>query len=50
MYRTFNMGIGMVAILSPDQAVIFECHLDRLDQPHHRIGRVTTGDGKVSYV
>jgi len=50
MYRTFNMGIGMVVILTPDDAVLLECHLDRLDQPHHRIGEVVEGDGSVRYV
>ena len=49
MYRTFNMGIGMVAICNDGEAVLLECHLDRLQQPHYRIGRVVRGDGQVLY-
>jgi phosphoribosylformylglycinamidine cyclo-ligase len=49
MFRTFNMGIGMVAIASPEQAEDLEAHLDTLGEPHVRIGEVVPGDGDVSY-
>ena len=50
MYRAFNMGVGMIAICDPDEAVLLECHLDRLGKPHHRIGQVVKGDDGVIYV
>jgi len=49
MYRTFNMGVGMVAIVGPDDAGPFEAQLDDAGQPHHRIGLIVEGDGKVDY-
>jgi phosphoribosylformylglycinamidine cyclo-ligase len=50
MYRAFNMGIGMVLVADPDEAVLCECYLDRLDQPHYRIGEIVAGEGQVVYV
>jgi len=50
MYRVFNMGVGMIAICDPDEAVLLECHLDRLGKPHHRIGQVVKGGDGVIYV
>jgi phosphoribosylformylglycinamidine cyclo-ligase len=50
MFRTFNMGIGMVAVVAPSDAGRLERHLDRLGEGHHRIGAVVGGDRKVSYV
>jgi len=49
MYRVFNMGVGMVAVVDTDSAVLLECHLDRLGQAHHRIGEIIAGDGEVTY-
>jgi phosphoribosylformylglycinamidine cyclo-ligase len=49
MFRTFNMGIGMVALVSPDQVGVLESHLDTLGEPHVRIGEVVSGDGGVLY-
>jgi len=50
MDRTFNMGLGMVAICDEAQARELEAHLDALSEPHHRIGAVTSGDSQVRYV
>jgi len=49
MFRTFNMGIGMVALVSEEQAVELEAHLDGLGESHARIGEVVRGDGGVHY-
>ncbi len=50
MYRTFNMGIGMVAIVAPESLEALEAHLDTVGQEHHRIGRVVRGPRRVEYV
>jgi phosphoribosylaminoimidazole (AIR) synthetase len=50
MYRAFNMGVGMVAIVAPEQAAPFESGLDAAGEAHFRIGEIVTGDGKVVYV
>jgi phosphoribosylformylglycinamidine cyclo-ligase len=49
MFRTFNMGIGMVAIVAPDEAGKFEAHLEGAGESHWRIGEVVAGDGRVIY-
>ncbi len=50
MLRTFNMGIGMVAVVAPSFADQLERHLDGAGEPHFRIGEVVKGDRKVIYV
>jgi phosphoribosylformylglycinamidine cyclo-ligase len=50
MFRTFNMGIGMVALIGADEAESFEAGLDTLNEPHYRIGEIRAGDGEVHYV
>lgn len=50
MYRTFNMGIGMVVIASADQAGILRAHLDSRGDAHYDIGRVVEGSRLVSIV
>jgi len=49
MFRTFNMGIGMVAIVSPDRVGELEAHLDALGESHVRIGEIVPGDEGVVY-
>jgi len=47
-FRALNMGIGMVVVASPGEAVeAIECHLTSLGEPHHRIGRIVEGDRSV---
>lgn len=48
-HRTFNCGIGMVVIVSPDQADDALAELSRMDQPAWCIGEVTADpEGRVS--
>ena len=48
MYRTFNMGIGMVLIASPEEAEKIQAYLKEAGEPCFRIGRVTKGDHDVT--
>ena len=47
MYRTFNMGIGMVIIVSPEEADHIETHLQEAGEAVYRIGHVTEGAHEV---
>jgi phosphoribosylformylglycinamidine cyclo-ligase len=47
MYRVFNMGIGFVLIVAEDFADSITRKLSRYGEQVYRIGRVTTGTGKV---
>lgn len=47
MYRVFNMGIGFVLIVAEDFANSISNKLTRFGERVHRIGRITTGTGKV---
>jgi len=44
MYRTFNMGIGMVIVCAPSHAAAIESHLG---EACYRIGEVLTGNREV---
>jgi phosphoribosylformylglycinamidine cyclo-ligase len=47
MYRVFNMGIGFVMIVAEDFAGSIIKKLKRYGEKVYRIGRITTGTGKV---
>jgi phosphoribosylformylglycinamidine cyclo-ligase len=47
MYRVFNMGIGFVLIVAEDFADSIGKKLTKYGEKVHRIGRITTGTGKV---
>ncbi|HTN43901.1 MAG TPA: phosphoribosylformylglycinamidine cyclo-ligase [Nitrospiria bacterium] len=49
MYRVFNMGIGMVAVIGPEQADQAMERLKSLGEPAFLIGKVIHGEKKVSY-
>jgi phosphoribosylformylglycinamidine cyclo-ligase len=50
MLRTFNMGVGMVMVVSPaDEAKALEGLADEGEEPW-RIGRIIRGTGVVRYV
>jgi len=45
MYRTFNMGVGMIAVTSPENAGRLEAQLDEA----FRIGEIVAGERRVSW-
>ncbi len=47
MYRTFNMGIGMVVIVEQDRAAAFELALQAAGEGCRRIGEIVPGDRRV---
>jgi phosphoribosylformylglycinamidine cyclo-ligase len=49
MWRTFNMGVGMVLAVSPDQAEAVRRHLEGMSEPVARIGAVEAGARGVVY-
>jgi len=50
MDRAFNMGVGMVVIVAPDDVEALIAELDRAGETHHLIGEVVAGQGEVLYV
>jgi phosphoribosylformylglycinamidine cyclo-ligase len=49
MLRVFNMGIGMVLLVAPDQVENVSKHLTQVGQQHYFVGNVVKGSGRVSY-
>jgi phosphoribosylformylglycinamidine cyclo-ligase len=49
MLRVFNMGIGMVLMVAPDQVERVAKHFAQIAQPFYFIGNVIKGSGKVAY-
>jgi phosphoribosylformylglycinamidine cyclo-ligase len=49
MYRTFNMGIGMLMIISAKKFKKAETLLDRAGEKFYTVGRIVKGDRKVMY-
>jgi phosphoribosylaminoimidazole (AIR) synthetase len=47
MYTTFNMGIGMVAVVGPEAHHDVEHSLERRDEAAFVIGSVVEGEGVV---
>jgi len=47
MFRVFNMGVGFVLIVAEDFAGSIKKKLTRYGEKVYKIGRVTTGTGKV---
>jgi phosphoribosylformylglycinamidine cyclo-ligase len=50
MDRTFNNGIGMIAVVAPDRADAALGHLKRRKQPAFAIGELTRGERGVAFV
>lgn len=49
MYRTFNMGLGMVIICAPTDAEAISSHLNKQGGIGYEIGRVTVGAREVAF-
>ena len=48
MYRTFNMGVGMVVVTSAQDRAAVESHLQQQDVSVYKIGSVNKGNREVS--
>lgn len=49
MFRTFNMGVGMVIVCDPARSKAVADHLKSLGKQYYEIGKVIAGDGQVSF-
>ena len=49
MLRTFNMGIGLIVVIPAEQVKKAKAILNRANERHHIIGRVTRGTRNVTY-
>lgn len=49
MYRTFNMGIGLVLIVAPESVSVVERALQSRS-PVYTLGKVKQGQGKIDFV
>ena len=47
MFRTFNMGVGMVIVCAPNDAETIAAHLRERGDECYRIGKVIAGDREV---
>jgi phosphoribosylformylglycinamidine cyclo-ligase len=50
MLRTFNLGIGMVVIISPQFLQFVQDQLNYAREPHYIIGEITDGNRQVRFV
>jgi phosphoribosylformylglycinamidine cyclo-ligase len=50
MYRTFNMGVGMVIICAEDEKEAIKSHLQTVGEACYEIGRVAAGNREVNIV
>ncbi len=48
MFRTFNMGLGMILVVAQGRASRFEEFLQRKGEPYFVVGEVVTGQGRVT--
>ena len=49
MYRTFNMGIGMILVISPKKFKRVQAALEKAGEKGYTIGRIVKGERKVLY-
>ena len=49
MMRTFNMGVGLIAVIPAEKFTRAKNLLDRAEEKFHVIGRIVKGDRRVHY-
>ena len=49
MLRTFNMGLGMLLVVSAKKFKKVQSLLDRAGEKSYIVGRIVKGDRKVTY-
>jgi phosphoribosylformylglycinamidine cyclo-ligase len=49
MFRTFNMGIGLIAVIPAEKFKRLKSVFDRAGERFHQIGRIVKGDRRVIY-
>jgi len=49
MLRTFNMGVGLTVVCSPDSFESISSHLQNNNCEYYEIGRIVTGSKKVAF-
>ncbi len=49
MFRTFNMGVGMIVVIPAERYKRAKAVLDRASEKHCIIGRIVKGDRRVTY-
>ena len=47
MYRTFNMGVGMVLVIDPSEADAVRAHLQEAGETFFELGKVVAGEQKT---
>lgn len=50
MYRTFNMGIGMILVVAAEDAAAVRAHLAACGEPAWEIGEIVPGERAVRYL
>jgi len=48
MYRTFNMGVGMIVVCAQSDATSIKSHIEATGESCYEIGRITTGNQRVT--
>jgi phosphoribosylformylglycinamidine cyclo-ligase len=49
MMRTFNMGVGLIAVIPAAKFTRAKSLLDRAEEKFHVVGRVIKGERRVHY-
>ena len=50
MYRTFNMGLGMMAVVAPDEAESLQRRLEREGEQVYIVGEIAPAEGELEKV